>query len=280
MASPTALPQILLVNADDTEPQVFSFAGGQAAVFSRRCPAKSGANEDAAALLAFGNNSGLLAIADGCGGMASGELASRLAIESLESSLPDVTDSPQTLRAAVLDAFEKANRMVLEIGSGAATTLAVVEVDAALLRTYHVGDSTILLIGNRGKVRMMTTSHSPVGYAVQAGMLDEHEAIHHEDRHLVSNVIGSEHFHIEIGSKRRIHPRDTVVVGSDGLFDNLLLNEIVELVRKGPLETAARRVAEVATQRMDHPTEDLPSKPDDLTFILFRPGRRQPPASA
>jgi serine/threonine protein phosphatase PrpC len=273
MASSTASPQIVLVNADDAHPQVISFAGGQAAVYSRRCPSKSSANEDAAALLAFSEDSGLLAVADGCGGMASGEMASRLAIESLESSMPAATDSPLSLRAAVLDAFEKANRLVLEIGSGAATTLAVVEVDGATVRTYHVGDSTILLIGNRGKVRLITTSHSPVGYAVQAGMLDEHEAIHHEDRHLVSNVIGSEHFHIEIGSKRKMHLRDTLVIGSDGLFDNLLLNEIVELVRKGPLETAAHRVAEAATQRMDHAAENLPSKPDDLTFILFRPGR-------
>jgi serine/threonine protein phosphatase PrpC len=224
--------------------------------------------------------SGLLAIADGCGGMASGELAAKAAIESLESSLHLSSEPALPLRTVVLDAFEKANRHVLEVGSGAATTLAVVEIDGSLLRTYHVGDSAILLLGNRGRVRLMTTSHSPVGYAVQAGMLDEHEAIHHEDRHLVSNVIGTEHFHIEIGSKRKMHPRDTLVIGSDGLFDNLLLNEVVELVRKGPLDRAATRLAQLACERMDHPTDNLPSKPDDLTFLLFRPGRKADVAPA
>ena len=89
----------------------------------------------------------------------------------------------------------------------------------------------------------------------------------------MSNVIGTGHFHLEIGSRRKMHLRDTIVIGSDGLFDNLLLNEIVDLVRKGPLQQAASRLAQLATERMDQPTASLPSKPDDLTFILFRPGR-------
>jgi serine/threonine protein phosphatase PrpC len=264
----------LFLNADHTAPQVLPFAGGKVAIFSRRCRTRDGANEDAAALLAFGEESGLLAVADGCGGMASGELAAKAAIESLEASLASADEPQANIRAAVLDGFEKANRHVLELGSGAATTLAVVEIDGPVMRPYHVGDSTILLLGNRGRMRLITTSHSPVGYAVQAGILDEHEAIHHEDRHLVSNVIGTQHYHIEIGSRRKMHALDTVVIGSDGLFDNLLLTEVVEIVRKGPLQRAALRLAEMASERMAEPTTKLPSKPDDLTFILFRPGRR------
>ena len=265
----------LFLDADHTAPQLFPFAGGQVAVFSRRCRTRDGVNEDAAAMLALGDQSGLLAVADGCGGMASGELAAKAAIKSLEASLAAASELEGNLRAAVLDGFERANRHVLELGSGAATTLAVVEVEGSVMRPYHVGDSTILLLGNRGRVRLITTSHSPVGYAVQAGILDEQEAIHHEDRHLVSNVIGTEHYHIEIGSRRKMHSLDTIVIGSDGLFDNLLLTEVVEIVRKGPLQRAASRLAEAASERMAEPATKLPSKPDDLTFILFRPGRRR-----
>ena len=277
MDSPEGLMRTVFLNADHEAPELYPFAGGQVVVFSRRCRLRDGSNEDAAALLGFDGHSGLLAVADGCGGMASGELAARAAIESMESSVRAASGAAVHLRTAVLDGFEKANRQVLEVGNGSATTLAVVEIEGQWMRPYHAGDSTILLLGNRGKVRLITTSHSPVGYAVQAGMLDEQQAIHHEDRHLVSNVIGTEHFHIEIGSRRKMHLRDTLVIGSDGLFDNLLLSEVVQTVRKGPLPQAASRLAQMAIQRMDQPTASLPSKPDDLTFILFRPG---PPSAA
>ena len=121
-----------------------------------------------------------------------------------------------------------------------------------------------------GVFKLQTTSHSPVGYAVQAGVLDEREAIHHEDRHLVSNVIGSPDAHIEVGARRRMNSRDTVIIGSDGLFDNLHVDEIIEVSRKGPLLHCAEQLATLATQRMANIDSGSPSKPDDLTFILFR----------
>ena len=52
---------------------------------------------------------------------------------------------------------EAANRAVAELGVGAATTLAVVEIQGRSVRTYHVGDSMILAVGQRGKVRFQAT---------------------------------------------------------------------------------------------------------------------------
>ena len=42
----------------------------------------------------------------------------------------------------------------------------------------------ILTTGQRGRLRMQTVSHSPVGFAIEYGLLDESEAMHHEERHL------------------------------------------------------------------------------------------------
>jgi serine/threonine protein phosphatase PrpC len=128
----------------------------------------------------------------------------------------------------------------------------------------------ILVVGQRGRVKLQTTSHSPVGFAVEAGVLDEREAMHHEDRHLVSNVVGSPEMKIEIGPRLRLAMHDTVLLASDGLFDNLHIEEIVDRVRKGPLEVAARRLAQDSWERMTCPRSGQPCKPDDLTFILFR----------
>ncbi len=59
------------------------------------------------------------------------------------------------------------------------------------LRPYHVGDSTNLLTGQRGKLEFAMISHSPTGYAMEAGVLGEEEALVHEDRHDVSNLLGA-----------------------------------------------------------------------------------------
>ncbi len=133
-----------------------------------------------------------------------------------------------------------------------------------------MGDSEIVVVGQRGRLKLQTVSHSPVGYAVEAGMLDGEEALHHDERHLVSNLVGSAEMRIEVGSPLALAPRDTVLLGTDGLFDNLVFYEIVEAIRVGPLERAAQELAEAALKRMQEPVEGQPSKPDDLTFILYR----------
>ena len=117
-------------------------------------------------------------------------------------------------------------------------------------------------------------AHSPTGYAMEAGLLDEAAALRHEERHLVLNYVGQETMRIEVGACVRVAPHDTLLVASDGLADNLTLEEIVATVRKGPLYGAADRLAELARRRMTQPSGGAPSKPDDLTFLLYRPHRR------
>ena len=85
--------------------------------------------------------------------------------------------------------------------------------------------------------------------------------------------LGTQDMRIELGATVSLAPRDTVVLASDGLSDNLHLDEIVERVRKGPLSRAVDEMAALGRKRMEAPTEGAPSKPDDLTFIAIR-GRR------
>jgi serine/threonine protein phosphatase PrpC len=141
--------------------------------------------------------------------------------------------------------------------------------------TWAIRRLWIVVTGGRGKVKWQTVSHSPVGFAVEAGVLCEEEAMHHEDRHIVSNVVGSAEMRIEIGPELRLAPRDTVVLASDGLLDNLTIDEIVARVRKGPLDKAVRLLATDARRRMTCPEEDQPSKPDDTTIVAFH--RVRPP---
>ncbi|MDZ7620076.1 MAG: PP2C family serine/threonine-protein phosphatase, partial [Patescibacteria group bacterium] len=60
------------------------------------------------------------------------------------------------------------------------------------------------------------------------------------------------------------------LLATDGLFDNLHTHEVVDHIRKGPLPRVARNLADQSHQRMTDPQPGLPSKPDDLTFIVYR----------
>ncbi len=117
---------------------------------------------------------------------------------------------------------------------------------------------------------MQTTAHSPTGFAVQAGFLDEREALHHAERHLVSNFLGTTDMNIDIGTPVELQPRDTVLLASDGLMDNVHVDEIIEHIRKGPAESAVNAVVELARSRMRSNNGNDPSKPDDLSLILYR----------
>ncbi len=246
------------------------FVNGQAIVYTHRSPDKETVNEDCAALIPYSADSGVLIIADGLGGQPGGDTASKTAVRCLHDAIQSAIKSGVSLREAILDGFEHANRKILDASNGSATTLAVVEIQANRIRPYHVGDSMILQTGLRGKLKVQSVAHSPVGYAVESGMIDQDEAVHHEERHLISNVVGAKDMRIEIGAARKMAQHDTLILSSDGLFDNLYVDEIVEIIRKGKLDKAARTLLSLTQERMNHPEPELPSHPDDLTFIIFR----------
>ncbi|MCH2173633.1 protein phosphatase 2C domain-containing protein [Myxococcota bacterium] len=258
---------------DRDEIEMVSLGGGQAALFSIANPVRRGLNQDSAALIPLGEDSCVLAVADGVGGEWGGEKASRSAIEAVLSQLTRAQREGVAVRTAILDAFELANEVVTAIGGGAATTLAVAEIDGGTLRSYHVGDSAVLSIGQRGRMKAQTVAHSPVGFALEAGVLNETEALFHEDRHIVSNVLGMADMRIEISSVQRLARFDTVVIASDGLLDNLRVSEIAEHVRVGALDRAARLLARASVGRMHGDSPSQPCKPDDLTFVVFRSSR-------
>lgn len=247
------------------------FPQGQVCVRSLRSPDKATPNEDAAAVMQIGTHALVLAVADGVGGNPAGREASNTAVRTLCRTLARLpADTPQ-LRPAILDAVEEANREVLGLSRGAATTLVIAQLEGRRLRSYHVGDSELVAVGQRGLVKQRVVPHSPTGFAVEAGLLDEDEAVQHDQRHVLFNVIGSPDMRVEVGPALQLAVRDTVLLASDGLFDNLFIDEIVDTIRKGPLAAAADRLVERARLRMQGGAAEQPCKPDDLTVVLFRP---------
>lgn len=264
----------LFLGVNEIEKSDETYPSGLVCVRSLRSPDKDTANEDAAAVIPVGNDALVLAVADGVGGTPAGREASTAAVQTLRWMLAGKSADPAGFRAAILDALEEANRTVIALSRGAATTLVVGEISSRQLRSYHVGDSELMAVGQRGRMKVRVVPHSPTGFAVEAGLLDAEEAIQHDQRHVIFNVIGSPDMRVEIGTAVRLADRDTVLLASDGLLDNLYLQEIVDIVRIGPLPDAADRLVSTARERMEGQADGAPCKPDDLTVILYR---RHPP---
>ncbi len=252
------------------EPRLVGFAGGAIAIFSSACPDSPEPNEDGALLFPFSAQEAVLAVADGAGGQPAGAEAAAAALEALREAVESARAQGRSLRGGILDGFEAGDRAVRELAVGAATTLAAVEIGPGYLRPYHAGDSSIVVVGQRGRAKLTTVPHSPVGYAVEAGFLEREEALHHEDLNYVSNVLGQEGMRIEVGSTLALAPRDTAILATDGVFDNLRLGEVSDYVRTGPLDRASAALHEACAQRMSRAAAGEPSKPDDATFILYR----------
>ena len=261
----------LYIGENDVESVDYELAQGLVSMRSCRAPDKETINEDAAAIIPFGRHALILAVADGVGGTPAGREASRRAVRTLRNVLARTEARAENLRPAILDAVEEANRGIISHTRGAATTLVVAEIADNRIRSYHVGDSELISVGQRGRLKLRITPHSPTGFAVEAGLLDEDEAVQHDQRHLLFNVIGASDMRIEVGTPLKLDSRDTVLLASDGLMDNLYVDEIVEVIRKGPLTDAADELVRRAVERMTGSDGISPSKPDDLTVMLFRP---------
>lgn len=258
------------IDCDMESVETFAIGSGEASVVATRCPGRDGPNQDASALISVSDNHCVLVIADGFGGHPAGAQAAEIAVRQVERFVCGSSPDSDSLRSAIVDGFEHADAAVREMGVGAGTTLAVADIEGSVVRSYHVGDSAIIVTGQRGLIKMRSVAHSPVGYAVESGLIDEEEAMNHEDRHVVSNMVGSAEMRIEIGPSLELAPRDTVLLASDGLWDNMMFNDIVERIRKSPVGKSLIAMASDCRSRMTTPVEGLPSKPDDFAAIAFR----------
>lgn len=287
-AKPTTEPRATHVSSR-TKPTVFHkshmdtvetvpAADGTVVAFSRTSPGKDTPNEDSAAVFPLWPGAAVLLVADGVGGMKNGSKASAAAIRAFRKVLGAVKPGTD-LRNPILDAIQQANVNILRHAAGSATTIAAVEIRDGQMRGYHVGDSIIMQVSDRGVVKSLTLSHAPVSYAVEAGVISEDEGLLHPDRNLISNVVGDRDMRIEIGPRRKLAAQDTILLASDGLCDNLSTDEIADLVRRNPLSTRVAEMVAVARERMtlttfEEETVDLPGKPDDLTLLVYRRERR------
>lgn len=136
---------------------------------------------------------GLFAVADGMGGHAAGEIASSLAVNTLEQAIVNFGEGEAALEQAIQQANQEIYRQSTLKPSlrGMGTTMTAVYFYRGKTYIGHVGDSRAYLI-NGPETRLLTRDHSLVGELVRCGQISEEEAKHHPQRHIVTRALGTE----------------------------------------------------------------------------------------
>src|SRR3954447_15922343 len=175
----------------------------------------------------------LVAVADGMGGHAGGELASRLATELIAASFAG--GSLDELSAAV----RAANWAVWERGSstaeieGMATTICAAGLVAdGVLAIVHVGDTRAYLVRD-GSLQRLTEDHTVAAQMVRDGELTAEEAVGHPHRVVLTRALGVGPEVPLDTSSRPVGPGDRLLLCSDGLFNHVPDDELAVLLAAG-----------------------------------------------
>ena len=197
----------------------------------------------------------LFALADGVGGQDRGEVASRLAIETLQSGFQDfrTNESPaaclqRMVQAANLKIYETA-ATIHPGGSSMCTTVVACLFRFDRMVVAHVGDSRCYLI-RRGSATSLTRDHSLVAEQVRMGLLSEAEAAASQRKHVLSRSLGANMVaNVELND-HQVLPGDIVLLSSDGFHGALSSGEIAVAVSRFPdLHESARHLIALAREK-------------------------------
>ena len=111
-------------NSTDSEPIYISTIHGEIVYYSNRSPKKNTPNEDALAIIPIDDETIILVVADGIGGMSKGEEASKIVVQSLISTVANMKSS---VRESILDGIDKANERILNMNVRSGTTVSIAE---------------------------------------------------------------------------------------------------------------------------------------------------------
>ena len=208
----------------------------------------------------------LYLVADGMGGHAAGEIASRIAVDSISEFILHTKEDDGTWPHAYDEQFRRstnrlmaavrmANTRVLEAMRkdvrlrGMGTTVVACMADDKMMSFAHVGDSRAYLI-RENQLSRITNDHSWVFEQVQAGMLTEAEAEKHPLRNVITRALGGALQVNPDASEIEIRQGDVYLLCSDGLTGMVPEEEILRVVAESPsLEAACQQLIDAANER-------------------------------
>ena len=179
-------------------------------------------NEDNYAVNATGEH-GLFIVADGMGGHAAGEVASEMAVQTVERELHGVRDLDDDKTTQKLtEAVKKANRnihdrTITEVDKqGMGTTVSVLLLSVTKYMIGQVGDSRVYLLRD-GALQQLTKDHSYVQEQVDAGYLTPEQARYHPYSNVITRCVGAGETVEPDTYGGEVKAGDLFLVASDGL---------------------------------------------------------------
>lgn len=194
-------------------------------------------------------------VADGIGGHAGGEFASKMAIVELKEAIKRKGEH------GLKEGFEKANSTILSENerrqSNMGTTLVacIVKEETGEYTVANVGDSRAYIFGDK---TWKTSDHSLVQELVNKGVIGKEEAMNHPQKNIVTRALGLEK-NVKVDVYDKMEAVSAVLLCSDGLSDYVKDVEIAEIVKKDSSKVACKKLVEKAL--------DNKSK-DNITIII------------
>ncbi|MEW6662656.1 MAG: Stp1/IreP family PP2C-type Ser/Thr phosphatase [Bacillota bacterium] len=207
---------------------------------------------------------GLYVVADGMGGHQAGDVASRLAADTIGQYINCHWDAPgELLKKAILQANQAVYQEALRVQAnhGMGTTVAIALIADGRLFSAHVGDSRIYLI-RQDQVTILTSDHSFVGELVKRGELTEADAMGHPQRNILTRALGvAPQVEIDTG-ETFLFPGDHILLCSDGLSGVVGKEELGQIIRQeADLEQSLNSMIKLALDR---------GGLDNITAVLVR----------
>jgi len=201
----------------------------------------------------------LLAVSDGMGGALAGEVASRIAVETVRDRMLQLQAHEvygkmpfsERLRLAV----EEANQIIHTDGQtntahrGLGATFTAVAINGSHLYFAQVGDSRAHLI-RQGKIYRITKDQSLVQQLIDAGQITEEEAETHSYRNVILQALGAHNnVNVEVNSVS-LCQLDTLVLCSDGLSGKMHANEMAHIIHEATdFKSACQSLIDLANER-------------------------------
>jgi len=222
----------------------------------------------------------LFVVADGMGGHAAGEVASKIAVDSINEFVCLTSGDEEITWPFGLDegmsydgnrlktAIRHANRKVLDATKekseyeGMATTVAAVLVDGDQANIGHVGDSRIYCYGE-GQLQQLTSDHSWVNEQLQSGIISADQARNHPLRNVVTRALGGKLDLAVDMQTRTMREGEMLLICSDGLTTMVPDARIEALLGEalGDIEQAAPALVEAANSQGGE---------DNITVVLLK----------
>ena len=197
----------------------------------------------------------LFVLADGVGGHERGEVASRIAVDTLVEGFresragePHTTLLPQLTAKANLKVYE-AGRNAAPGGARMATTLVACALRHDRAVVAHVGDSRCYLI-RRGRATQLTRDHTVASEHVRLGLISAEELAQSPNRHRLLRSVGNDLFvNVDI-NQTQVVPGDVLLLCCDGLHGALEAADMARVVTEHQdLNDAAHQLVALANQR-------------------------------